>query len=108
MTDLWGALDEVKPVESSLVPAPTVLPTPDAVVVKDLITHDKIQSETDLLRTSMAYSARIVVSAYKVADYVPNLQDNKHREFWKVKVRFIYTISNSEKDISYSVTLNIR
>ena len=104
MADLWGALEETEPVETLSVPIAVALPTPDTVVVKDLITHDKIRSETDLLRTSMACSSRIVVAAYKVADYVPNLQDSKHREFWKEQVCFIYTILKSE-DNTLSITI---
>ncbi|CAF4677129.1 unnamed protein product, partial [Rotaria sp. Silwood2] len=53
---------------------------------EDLINHGKIQSETEQLKTSLQCSAQIVIAAYKVADYVPNLANAKHREFWQIQV----------------------
>jgi hypothetical protein len=87
MADLWGSLDETQPAESSI--GTVAIKTPDAIVVQDLINHDKIRSETEQLRTSLDCSAQIVVAAYKVADYIPNLQNARHREFWQVNVSSI-------------------
>jgi hypothetical protein len=61
--------------------------TLDNFVIRDLINNGKIQSETEQLRISMNCSAQIVVAAYQVADYVPNLQNAQHQEFWEKKVR---------------------
>jgi hypothetical protein len=92
MADLWGALEETEPVES---PTLTVaIKAPDTVVVQDLITHEKIRSETDLLKTCLDCSAGIVVAAYKVADYVPNLANDQCRDFWQFKVSLIVFFSN--------------
>ena len=92
MTDLWDALDETGPVENSS--RTVAVKTPDAIVVEDLINHDKIRSETEQLRMSLACSASIVVAAYKVADYVPNMQNAKHREFWEIQVSLISFSAN--------------
>ncbi|CAF3422524.1 unnamed protein product [Rotaria sp. Silwood2] len=84
MADLWGALDNTEPVEK---PATVVaIKAPDAIVVEDLINNGKILSETIQLKTSLDCSALIVIAAYKVADYVPNLANAKYREFWQVEV----------------------
>ncbi|CAF3522649.1 unnamed protein product [Rotaria socialis] len=84
MADLWGALEEIEPGTSPTVTV--AIRTPDVTVVQDLINHDKIQRETEQLRQSMNYSAQIVIAAYKVADYVPNLENSEHRQFWQSEV----------------------
>jgi len=95
MADLWGALVETQPAESPIVTV--AIKTPDAIVVQDLINHDKIRSETEQLRTSLECSAQIVVAAYKVADYVPNLKNAEYREFWEVQVS--PTLFSSNKNV---------
>jgi hypothetical protein len=87
MADLWGAIEETEPVESS-TNAVGLIP-PDTIVVQELINHDTIRSETNQLRMSLNCSAGIVVAAYNVADYIPNLRDSKHREFWQQQVSLI-------------------
>jgi hypothetical protein len=94
MADLWGALDETKPVETPTTIVALI--TPDERVKRDLINHDNIRSETEQLRMSLDCSARIVVAAYKVADYVPNLQNNAHRQFWEVEVSLpLFALDNN-------------
>ena len=81
------ALEEDGPAET---PTTTVaIKTPDAIVVQDLINNEKIISETNQLKISMDCSERIVIAAYKVADYVPNLANAEQRQFWQVQVSFI-------------------
>jgi hypothetical protein len=81
MADLWDALEETEPV---VTPVTTVaIKTPDDIVVQDLINHGKIRGETEQLRTSLNCSAQIVIAAYRVADYVPNLTNNQHASFGK-------------------------
>jgi hypothetical protein len=92
MTDLWGALEETQPVVSPTLPV--AIKAPDDVVIQDLITHEKIRSETNLLKTCLDCSAGIVVAAYKVADYVPNLANDQYRQFWQVQVSLIVFFSN--------------
>ncbi|CAF3947453.1 unnamed protein product [Rotaria magnacalcarata] len=84
MADLWDTLEETEPVTSPTVTV--AIRTPDVTVVQDLINHDKIRSETELLRQSMNSSGQIVIAAYKVADYVPNLENSEHRQFWQSEV----------------------
>ena len=84
MADLWDALNDTETAEP---PTTTIaIKTPSDIVVEGLINHDKIRSETEQLRTCLDCSAQIVITAYKVADYVPNLKDSKHREFWEQEV----------------------
>jgi hypothetical protein len=92
MADLWGTLDETEPVESPTVTV--AIKTPGAIVEQDLINHEKIRSETDQLRTSLDCSAQIVVAAYKVADYIPNLSNAEHRQFWELQVSLSLFSSN--------------
>ena len=84
MADLWGALEEAKPAEA--ISLPVAINEPDFVVKADLMNHDKIRHETQLLHTSLDCSAHIAVAAYKVADYMPNLQNSEQRQFWEVQV----------------------
>ncbi len=86
MADLWGALEENEPKENPTITV--AIKTPDTIVVQDLINNGKIQTETKKLRTALDCSARIVVATYKVADYVPNLTNADHHEFWEVQVSF--------------------
>jgi hypothetical protein len=99
MADLWGALEETEPTENAT--STVAIRTPDAVVVQDLINHDKIRSETEQLRMSLSCSAQIVVAAYKVADYVPHMENSKHREFWEIQVsRILFSLQ--KRVIRYS------
>jgi hypothetical protein len=101
MADLWDSLEETKSVES---PTRVVdIKAPDTIVVQDLINHDKIRSETEQLRMSLECSARIVVAAYKVADYVPDLNNTQQREFWQVQVSLIL-LSLKKSTIQYFKT----
>ena len=99
MADLWGALEEVEPIENPTVTV--AIKTPDAVLNEDLINLRKIQGETELLKKSLDCSAQIVIAAYKVADYVPNLNNSQHREFWEQQVSLILCLSN-ENSPKYS------
>ena len=98
MADLWGALEET-PVPEEKPVQTIVIATPNEVVTQDLVNNGKIQSETEQLRTSMNCSALIVVAAYKVADYVPNLQKDDHREFWQTQVSLSRRLSMKTENV---------
>ncbi len=87
MADLWGALEETKPVVTPVTPV--AIKTPDHSGGQDLINNDQIRVETEQLRMSLNCSAQIVVAAYRVADYVPNLTNAEHRQFWEAQVSLI-------------------
>lgn len=88
MAGIWDSLEETEP--PAAISLPIAITAPDAVVVHDLMNHDKIRHETEHLRISLDCSAHIAVVAYKVADYIPNLQSSEQRQFWEVQVCIIF------------------
>ena len=84
MGGLWDEIDATSTTDN-----PTnviAIKAPNDIVVEDLINNEKIRSETLQLRKSMFCSGKIVVAAFKVADYVPNLATGKTRDFWEKQV----------------------
>jgi hypothetical protein len=60
----------------------------------DMITYDMqneqlMHDQTDALQTSLIFCERIVMAAYQVAEYVPDLSNNQYATFWKEQVSVI-------------------
>ncbi len=60
--------------------------TPEQMISSDLNTQELIHADTVALQESVQFCERVVIAAYTVADYVPNLANNQHADFWKVEV----------------------
>ena len=89
MASLWDTLtpdsttNTMNNTETSLAVATM---TPDQMVTYDLNTQELVHADTELLKESLKFCQHVVVAAYTVADYVPNLSNNQHAEFWREKV----------------------
>ncbi|CAF5112846.1 unnamed protein product, partial [Rotaria sp. Silwood1] len=59
------------------------LMTPDQMVIYDLNNQELVHSDTDALLDSLDACEKIVVAAYTVANYVPDLSNNEYATFWK-------------------------
>lgn len=89
MADLWDTLtpdSTTNTMNSTEMAHAVATMTPDQMVTYDLNTQELVQADTQLLRESLEFCQHIVIAAYTVADYVPNLSNNQHTEFWKEKV----------------------
>lgn len=89
MASLWDTLtpDSTTNTMNNTVTALAVATmTPDQMVTYDLNTQELVHADTELLKDSLEFCQHVVVAAYTVADYVPNLSNNQHAEFWKEKV----------------------
>ncbi len=55
----------------------------------DTETENVIYDETYKLAKSLEFCEQIVTAAHELADYVPDLSNDQHSEFWKNKVSII-------------------
>jgi hypothetical protein len=55
----------------------------------DMINENAIYDETYKLAKSLEFCEQIVTAAHQLADYVPDLSNDQHSEFWKQKVSII-------------------
>lgn len=87
MASLW---DDPTPNTSANANIETSLAimTPDQMISYDLNAQELVHADTDALKESLEFCEQVVIAAYTVADYVPNLANNQHADFWKGKVSF--------------------
>jgi hypothetical protein len=93
--DLWGALgsdddDGTQKKEISVFTGNKLAElSPSEMEIYDRQIRIMIYNETDELKKSLGFCDRITIAAYKVADYVPDLSNNKYSPFWKEQVSVI-------------------
>jgi hypothetical protein len=63
--------------------------TPEQMVSYDMNAQELVRADTEALKGSLAFSERIVIAAYTVADYVPDLDNDQYAKFWKEQVSLI-------------------
>lgn len=71
--------------------------SPDEMVNYDSRNENVIHHNTKALTTSLGFCEQIVIAAYKVVEYVPDLSNDKHSKFWKEDVS---VITRAEKNLS--------
>lgn len=62
---------------------------PDQIIAYDANNQKVIIENTTYLKTSLEFCERIVIAAYNVAEYVPDLRNDQHLKFWKEDVSII-------------------
>jgi len=91
--NLWDTLDGIDQTreqegEISVCPGNQIgTIAPDDLAEFDARNENIIYDYTDLLGDSLGHCSKIVLAAYKVADYTPDLSNNRHSDFWKRTVR---------------------
>jgi len=55
----------------------------------DMTNENAIYDETYKLAKSLEFCEQIVTAAHELAQYVPDLSNDQHSEFWKQKVSII-------------------
>ena len=95
MDELYGALstNDNEEAQENKVPVYTRAElaeiSPNDMIIYDMKNEQLLHDHTYALQTSMSICEHIAVAAYKVAEYVPDLHDNKYAEFWKEQVSII-------------------
>jgi hypothetical protein len=93
--DLWDSLDPDDDDETKkkdiLVDTGIKLAeiSPNEMVTYDMNNEKMVYDQTDSLSASLVFREQIVIAAYKVAEYVPDLSNNKYSTFWKKQVSVI-------------------
>ena len=63
------------------------------MIEDDLNNENVIYSATDALINVLNKCDKIVQAVYRVIDYTPNLNNEKHAKFWKQQVKNLYNLS---------------
>ena len=72
------------------------------MIAYDMNNEKVLYSDIVVLKTSLGICERIFKTVYKVADYVPDLNNDEHSKFWKENVSVITrTEHNLSKIIDY-------
>lgn len=92
MAHLWDTLnqDENDKTQENNIPVYTgnelAEKSLNEVIAYDMNNENVLFSDTVVLKTSLGFCEQIFEAVYKVADYVPDLSDDEHLNFWKEDV----------------------
>lgn len=85
--DELDQLDGNNTITPGLTGAQLVEFDPAEVATYDSQHEHAIFRSTDALKKSLVFCEKVVIAAYNVADYVPNLRNDQHAKFWKEEVK---------------------
>lgn len=93
--ELDSDLDGNNTITQGLTGAQLVEINPDEVAKFDSQHEHAIFRSTDTLKKSLVFCEKVVIAAYNVAEYVPDLRNDKHAKFWKDEVIMQFSFQNN-------------
>ncbi len=107
--DLWAALypDDNDEEQDNDIPIFTGAELGDKslneIIDYDMNNEKVLYRDTVVLKTSLGFCEHIFKTVYKVADYVPDLNNDENSEFWKESVSMITWTKQNLSEIIYYI-----